>query len=67
MAPLLRSATAPSEGDALVTIRGDIDTETGLPAVAFLSYLVGQGTIVLDLRGMALIDSAGSRPGTGHP
>ena len=25
MAPLLQSATTPSEGDAVVTVRGDID------------------------------------------
>jgi hypothetical protein len=28
MAPLLQSATTPSDGDAVVTVRGDLDTET---------------------------------------
>ena len=28
MAPLLQSATTPSDGDAIVTVRGDIDIET---------------------------------------
>ena len=61
MAPLLQSATTPSEGDAVVTVRGDIDTETAGQLWQYLSYLVGQGHhhIVLDLRGMVLIDSAG--------
>src|ERR687891_1625028 len=61
MAPLLQSATTPSEGDAVVTVRGDIDTETAGQLWQYLSYLVGQGHhhIVLDLRGMILIDSSG--------
>ncbi len=61
MAPLLQSATTPSDGDAIVTVRGDIDTETAGQLWQYLSYLVGQGHhhIVLDLRGMILIDSAG--------
>ena len=61
MAPLLQSATTPSKGDAVVTVRGDIDTETAGQLWQYLSYLVGQGHhhIVLDLRGMILIDSAG--------
>ena len=61
MAPLLQSATTPSEGDAVVTVRGDIDAETAGQLWQYLSYLVGQGHhhIVLDLRGMILIDSAG--------
>jgi anti-anti-sigma factor len=61
MAPLLHSATTPSEGDAVVTVRGDIDAETAGQLWQYLSYLVGQGhhRIVLDLRGMILIDSAG--------
>jgi anti-anti-sigma factor len=61
MALLLQSATTPSEGDAVVTVRGDIDTETAGQLWQYLSYLVGQGHhhIVLDLRGMILIDSAG--------
>jgi anti-sigma B factor antagonist len=61
MAPLLQSATTPSDGAAIVTVRGDIDTETAGQLWQYLSYLVGQGHhhIVLDLRGMILIDSAG--------
>jgi anti-sigma B factor antagonist len=57
----LQSATTPSEGDAVVTVRGDIDTATAPQLWQYLSYLVGQGHhhIVLDLRGMILIDSAG--------
>ena len=61
MAPLLQSATTPADGDAVVTVRGDIDAETAGQLWQYLSYLVGQGHhhIVLDLRGMILIDSAG--------
>ena len=61
MAPLLQSATTPSDGDAIVTVRGDIDTTTAGQLWQYLSYLVGQGHhhIVLDLGGMILIDSAG--------
>jgi anti-sigma B factor antagonist len=61
MAPLLQSATTPADGDAIVTVRGDIDTDTAGQLWQYLSYLVGQGHhhIVLDLRGMVLIDSAG--------
>src|SRR5829696_1408372 len=61
MAPLLQSATTPSDGHAIVTVRGDIDTDTALQLWQYLSYLIGQGhhLIVLDLRGMILIDSAG--------
>jgi anti-sigma B factor antagonist len=63
MAPLLQSASTPADGDgvAIVTVRGDIDTETAGQLWQYLSYLVGQGHhhIVLDLRGMILIDSAG--------
>src|SRR5918994_4023246 len=61
MAPLLQSATTSSEGDAIVTVRGDIDADTALQLWQYLSYLVSQGHhhIVLDLRGMILIDSAG--------
>jgi anti-sigma B factor antagonist len=61
MAPLLQSATTPSGGDAIVTVRGDIDADTALQLWQYLSYLVGQGHhhIVLDLHGMILIDSAG--------
>jgi hypothetical protein len=28
MAPLLQSATTPTDGSAIVTVRGDIDTDT---------------------------------------
>jgi anti-sigma B factor antagonist len=61
MAPLLQSATTPSDGDAIVTVRGDIDEHTATQLWQYLSYLIGQGHhhIVLDLRGMVLIDSAG--------
>jgi anti-sigma B factor antagonist len=61
MAPLLQSATTPTAGNAIVTVRGDIDTATAPQLWRYLSYLVGQGHhhIVLDLRGMILIDSAG--------
>ena len=61
MAPLLQSATTPSRGDAVVTVRGDIDAQTAGQLWQYLSYLVGKGHhhIVLDLRGMILIDSAG--------
>jgi anti-anti-sigma factor len=61
VAPLLQSATTPAGGDAIVTVRGDIDAETAGQLWQYLSYLVGQGhhRIVLDLRGMILIDSAG--------
>jgi stage II sporulation protein AA (anti-sigma F factor antagonist) len=61
MAPLLQSATTPSDGQAIVTVRGDLDTDTALQLWQYLSYLIGQGHhhIVLDLRGMILIDSAG--------
>jgi anti-anti-sigma regulatory factor len=58
MAPLLQSATTSSEGDTIVTVRGDIDADTALHLWQYLSYLVSQGHhhIVLDLRGMILID-----------
>ena len=61
MAPLLQSATTPADGDAVVTVRGDIDSQTAPQLWQYLSYLIGQGHhhIVLDLRGMVLIDSAG--------
>ena len=61
MAPLLQSATTPADGDVIVTVRGDIDSATAPQLWQYLSYLVGQGHhhIVLDLRGMILIDSAG--------
>jgi anti-anti-sigma factor len=61
MAPVLQSATTPAHGDAVITVRGDIDSQTAGQLWQYLSYLVGQGHhhIVLDLRGMILIDSAG--------
>ena len=42
-------------------MRGDIDNETAGQLWEYLSFLVGQGHhhIVLDLRGMILIDSSG--------
>ena len=61
MAPLLQHATTPADGDAVVTVRGDIDAGSAVQLWQYLSYLIGQGHhhIVLDLRGMVLIDSAG--------
>jgi anti-anti-sigma factor len=61
MAPLLQSATTLSESNAIVTVRGDIDSQTAGQLWEYLSYLIGHGHhhIVLDLRGMVLIDSAG--------
>jgi anti-anti-sigma factor len=61
MAPLLQSATTPADGDAVVTVRGNIDNQTAGQLWQYLSYLIGQGHhhIVLDLRGISLIDSAG--------
>ena len=61
MAPLLQSATTPTDGSAIVTVRGDLDADTAAQLWQYLGYLIGQGHhhIVLDLRGMILIDSAG--------
>jgi anti-anti-sigma factor len=61
MAPLLQSTTTPSDGHAIVTVRGDLDTDTAAQLWQYLGYLISQGHhhIVLDLRGMILIDSAG--------
>jgi stage II sporulation protein AA (anti-sigma F factor antagonist) len=61
MAPLLQSATTPTTGHAIVTVRGDLDADTAAQLWQYLGYLIGQGHhhIVLDLRGMILIDSAG--------
>jgi anti-anti-sigma factor len=61
MAPLLQSATTPTEGSAIVTVRGDLDADTAAQLWEYLGYLIGQGHhhIVLDLRGMILIDSVG--------
>src|SRR4029453_11306758 len=39
MAPLLQSATTPSQGDAVVTVRGDIDAQTAGQLWQYLSYL----------------------------
>ena len=61
MARLLQSAITPPEGDAVVIVRGDIVADTASQLWQYLSYLVGQGHhhIVLDLRDLILIDSAG--------
>jgi len=61
MARLLQSATTPSDGSAIVTVRGDLDADTAAQLWQYLGYLIGHGHhhIVLDLRGMVLIDSAG--------
>jgi anti-sigma B factor antagonist len=61
MAPLLQSATTPADGPAVVTLRGDIDATTAPQLWQYLGYLILQGHhhIVLDLRSMILIDSAG--------
>ena len=61
MAPLLQSATTPLDGPAIVTMRGDIDSDTAAQLWQYLGYLIGQGHhhIVLDLRGIILIDSVG--------
>jgi anti-anti-sigma factor len=61
MAPLFPSATAPSAGVAMVTERGDIDSTTVEQLRQYLCYLIGRRHrhIVLDLRGLILIDSAG--------
>ena len=61
MAPGLESATIPSDGHAVVTVRGDIAADTAIELWQYLSYLVSQGHqhLVLDLGGVILIDSAG--------
>ncbi len=61
MAPGLESATTPSDGHAIVAVRGDIAADTAIELWQHLSHLVGQGHqhLVLDLDGMVLIDSAG--------
>jgi anti-sigma B factor antagonist len=61
MAPLLQSATTPPDGPAVVIVRGDLDATTASQLWQYLGYLILQGHhhIVLDLRGMVLIDSAG--------
>ena len=57
MAPLLQSATTSLDGPAIVTMRGDIDSDTAAEMWQYIGYLIGQGHhhIVLDLRGMILI------------
>jgi anti-sigma B factor antagonist len=62
MHPFSQSAVTPSSDDyAIVTVRGDVDTETAGRLWQYLGYLIVQGHhhIVLDLGGMVLIDSAG--------
>jgi stage II sporulation protein AA (anti-sigma F factor antagonist) len=61
MAPLLQSATTPSDGHAIVTLRGDLDADTAAQLWQYLGYLILQGHhhLVLDLRGIILIDSVG--------
>jgi anti-anti-sigma factor len=56
-----QSACTPSGDYAIVTVRGDLDTQTAGRLWQYLSYLMLQGRhhIVLDLAGMVLIDSAG--------
>jgi anti-sigma B factor antagonist len=61
MAPLLQSASTPPGGPAVVVARGDLDADTAAQLWQYLGYLIGQGHhhIVLDLRGLILIDSTG--------
>jgi anti-anti-sigma factor len=61
MARLLQSATTPLDGPAVVTMRGDLDADTAAQLWQYLGDLIGQGhqQIVLDLRGLILIDSVG--------
>jgi anti-anti-sigma factor len=61
MAPLLQSATTPADGPAIVIVRGDLDSDTAAQLWQYLGYLILQGHhhIVLDLRGLILIDSVG--------
>jgi stage II sporulation protein AA (anti-sigma F factor antagonist) len=61
MAPLLQSATTRVDGPAIVTMRGELDSETAAQFWHYLAYLLGQGhrRIVLDLGGILLIDSVG--------
>jgi anti-sigma B factor antagonist len=55
------SATTPTDGSAIVTVRGDLDTASATQLRQYLGDLLGQGHhhIVLELGGMLLIDSAG--------
>jgi len=61
VAPLSQSAAISSDGSAIVTVRGDVDADTAAQLWQCLGDLIGQGHhhIVLDLRSMILIDSAG--------
>ena len=61
MAPLLQSATTPSDGHAIVTVRGDLDAGHRRPAAAILGLpdRPGPPSHRADLRGMILIDSVG--------
>jgi anti-anti-sigma factor len=61
MGHLVQTAVTPSNGYAIVTVRGDLDGQTAARLWQYLSYLMLQGRhhIVLDLAGMVLIDSAG--------
>jgi anti-anti-sigma factor len=61
MGRLVQSAVTPSDGYAIVTVRGDLDAQSAARLWQYLSYLMLQGRhhIVLDLAGMVLIDSAG--------
>jgi len=61
MGQLCQSAVTPSNGYAIVTVRGDLDAQAAARLWHDLSYLMLQGRhhIVLDLAGMVLIDSAG--------
>jgi anti-anti-sigma factor len=61
IATLLQSAVTPSDGDAIVTVRGDLDADTAPQLRTHLGYLIGQCHyhIVLDLAGVVLLDSAG--------
>jgi anti-anti-sigma factor len=61
MAPLLQSVTTSSDGPAIVTMRGDLGADTAAQLWQYLGDLIGQGHhhIVLDLRGIILIDSVG--------
>jgi anti-sigma B factor antagonist len=61
MGQFVPGAVTPSDGYAIVTVRGDLDARSALRLWQYLSYLLLQGRhhIVLDLAGMVLIDSAG--------
>ena len=40
MAPLLQSATTPTDGSAIVTVRGDLDTDTAAQLWQYLGDLM---------------------------